>query len=58
MKLTVVNNGTDYWVRLVGDNNEIMMISQRYFNKSNARKAARNLSKKLGVPFVQKVKKQ
>lgn len=53
MKLIVkqqILNSPECWIRLVGRNGQIIMTSELYSTRTNARRAARTLSKRLGVP--------
>lgn len=55
MKLVVkkssTHSGMFFWVRLVSKNGRTMMVSETYYSMYNADRAAKNLSKKLGVPY-------
>lgn len=49
----IVETGTlnrDVWLRLVGANGQIIMTSELYATRTNARRSARTLSKRLGIP--------
>ena len=51
MKLQVFVNRDEQWqVRIVGDNGEKVMLSEAYFSKSNATRAARKVSNATGWP--------
>lgn len=44
-----------FWsVRLLGDNGEALLTSETYFNKSNARRAGRELAYALGTKLEEK----
>jgi hypothetical protein len=43
-------NETACWLRLVGANGAIIMTSELYATRTNARRSARTLAKRLGVP--------
>lgn len=45
MRLEIFKGESDQWfVRLVGSNGETLMLSEAYFDKSNAARAAYNIA--------------
>ena len=51
MKIVIAGTGKAYWVRLVAKNGAILMASETYFSRSNARRAGRKLADALGLPL-------
>ena len=50
IKVDINKNGAWFW-KLVGDNNEIMAVSESYSSKGNCNKAVKSVAKELGFVF-------
>lgn len=51
MYLEVYRKFINYRVRLVGGNGEVMMVSEAYYSKGNAQRAAETISAETGLPI-------